>query len=430
MSFEDKPNLYDTMDVRRAPVLLPWWRRRLTWGVAAGALLAIAAVWAWRLSDGSVAEVARSEVWLGTVERGTFVVQVQATGRLVPATSRWIAAPAGGVIDQVLVTPGQRVSVGTPLVKLANPTVLNAAQSAAADLAAAEAGLLAKKQEQENAVLSERSTIEGIKVEVESAAMHLKADGKLAEQGIVPRFQYQDEKLKFGLMQQRLRFEQERLANLESGNRALLRAEDERVRQERALAALKQAEAEQLIVRAPITGQIEQISAEPGQQLAAGANLARISTPDALKAEVKVSQYDAGSVAPGQVVSVDTHDGVVAGRVARVDPTVKDGLVTVDVSLTGKPPASARVDQSVDAAIRITQLHDALYVSRPANVHAASSAEVFVLGPNGDLATRHAVRFGVGSTDRIQVLAGLVPGERVVLSDVSAYSRYRQLRLR
>ena len=421
MNDAPRPDLFETMDVRRAAVARPWWRRRLTWALAGAIALIVLAVWAWQLTTPGVAQVARSEVWLGTVTRGPFVVQVQAAGKLVPAESRWVAAPASGIVEHKYVEPGQTVALGAPLLKLSNPQVANAAQGALAGYASAQANLLAQQQTQDSAVLAQRSSIEAMKVEVETAAMHLKADATLAAQGIVPKYTYEDEKLKFQLEQQQLAFERERLARLQSGNRALLAAEREHVRQLKALADLKQQELAQLTVRAPVAGQVEQLDAETGQEVAQGKNLARVTNPAALMAQVQVSQYDAASVQPGLPVRVDPRQANIPGRVLRVDPKVKDGLVTVDVRLL-RQPADGRVDQSVDAAIRIAELPDALSVPRPANVHANSTAAVFVLAPGASRALRQSVRFGLGSVDRIQVRSGLALGEQLILSDTSAYA--------
>lgn len=428
MNRESRPDLFDTMDVRRAAVHRPWWRRRWTWAVVAAVALVALGVWGWQLSTPGVAQVARSDVWLGTVSRGPFVVQVQASGKLVPAESRWVAAPAAGIVEQKFVEPGQTVARGAPLLKLSNPQVANAAQSALADYAAAQADLLAKQQSQDSAVLAERSSIEGMKVQVETAAMHLKADATLAADGIVPRFKYEDEKLKFQLLQQQLAFENERLASLQSGNASLMAAERERVHQLKALADLRQQELAQLTVRAPVAGQLEQLNAEVGQEVQQGKNLARVTNPDALMAQVQVSQYDAASVRPGMPVVIDPRQQPTEGRVLRVDPKVSDGLVTVDVRLLRQPP-DGRVDQSVDAAIRVARLPEALSVPRPANVHADSSAEVYVLAPGASRALRTKVRFGLGSVDRIQVLSGVAQGARIVLSDTSAYAGDHALEL-
>ena len=260
-----------------------------------------------------------------------------------------------------------------------------------------------------------------MKVNVESTAMHVKADGTLAAQGIVTKFKYANEKLRYQLQLQQLAFERERLRKLESGNAALLAAEREHVRQLKALADLRQQELAQLTVRAPVAGQVEQLNAETGEEVAQGKNLARVTNPDTLMAQVQVSQYDAASVRPDQVVAIDPRSADIPGRVLRIDPKVKDGLVRVDVRLL-RQPSDGRVDQSVDAAIRVASLPVALSVPRPANVHADSTAQVFVLAPGASRALRQSVRFGLGSVDRIQVLSGLAPGEQLILSDTSAYA--------
>ena len=429
MSSERESDPLASKEAPRTVRKRPWWHRHGTWIGIVAVLLLAGAGWAWRVSARNVARVALRSLYIGTVQHGTFPVRVRATGKLVPAQSRWIAAPATGVVEQVWVEPGQQVRRGQPLVTLSNPQLANAAQSAAAALAAARADLIAQQQSEQSAVLNERSTIASMKVNLESSAMHVAADKKLAAEGIVGHFQYADEKLRYGLQQKQLHLEQQRLARLISGNRALLRAERERVEQQAVLTALRESQLGQLTVRAPVSGQIEEINAQMGQQVSVGADLARVSSADALMAQLHVSQYSAGSVKPGLTVHIDTHDGLVAGRVLRVDPTVKDGVVTVDVRLTGTPPAGSRANESIDATIRVAILHHVDYLVRPAGAHSGKKDHVFVLSPRGDLATRHPVRFGVSSIHHIEVVSGLHAGERVVLSDTSAYAGYRVLQL-
>ncbi|HEX5461024.1 MAG TPA: HlyD family efflux transporter periplasmic adaptor subunit [Steroidobacteraceae bacterium] len=429
MSSEHKSDLFAAMDVHRTQPRQRWWKLRTVWAVIAIASLLSLGLWSWSRTASGVAEVARSDLYVGTVQRGSFSVEIPATGKLVPAQSRWIAAPATGLVDQIMVVPGQRVAKGSPVVRLSNPQVANAALSAAADLAAARADLLAKQESQDSAILQERSRIKGMEVDLESAAVHLNADSTLAAQGIVSQYHYQDEKLHYGLKQQQLKFESERLVRLEAGNHALRAAERERVHQQAALSALRNSELQQLTVRSPVSGQVEEINAEAGKQVSLGASLARVTTPDTLIARLQVSQYDAGRVTPGLLVHIDTHNGFVAGRVLREDPAVKDGVVTVDVHLIGTPPEGARVDLSVDGTILINALRNVNYVARPADITDGSITQVFVLEPGGGRAERRTVHFGVSSIDRIQVLSGLQPGDRVVLSDTSAYKADHALNL-
>ncbi len=405
------------------------WRPHAGWIVLLALILLAGAGWAWRVSARSVSGVAIKSLYIGTVQQGTFAVRVKATGKLVPAQSRWIAAPATGVVEQVWVEPGQQVRRGEPLVTLSNPQMANAAQSAAAALAAARADLIAQEQSEQSAVLNERSRIASMKVDLESSAMHVSADRKLAADGIVGHFQYADEKLRYGLQQEQLQLEQQRLARLKSGNRALLRAERERVEQQSVLTALREAELSQLTVRTPVAGQIEEINAQMGQQVTVGADLARISSADSLMAQLHVSQYTAGSVHPSLPVRIDTHDGVVAGRVVRVDPTVKRGVVTVDVRLTGTTPAGSRVNESINATIRVATLHHVDFITKPFGAISGKRMQIFVLTPKGNLAVRKPVRFGITSIHRIQVLSGVHSGQRIVLSDTSTYADDRELAL-
>ena len=406
-----------------------WWRRHTGWIVASVVVLLAGASWAWQVRARNVAQLPLNSLSISTVQHGTFPVRVKATGRLFPAESRWIAAPATGVVEHVWVEPGQRVKRGTPLVTLSNPKLANAAQSAVAALAAARAELIAQQQSEQSAVLNERSTIASMRVHLESSAMHVAADRTLAKEGIVGHYQYADEKLRYGLQQKQLHLEEQRLARLKSGNRALLRAERERVQQQAVLTDLRESELAKLTVRAPVGGQIEEINAQMGQQVSLGADLARVSSPDALLAKLQVSQYSAASVKPGLAVSIDTHDGIVAGRVLRVDPTVKGGVVTVYVLLTGTLPAGSRANESVDATIQVAILHHVNFVDRPVGVASGKVAHVFVVSPKGNRAVRHKVRFGVGSIHRIEVLSGLNAGEHVILSIPSAYSDEQVLEL-
>jgi len=429
MKTAPRPDLFETMDVRRGPVHRPWWKRKLAWRVIGAVLLIALGVWAWRLTTPGVAQAARSSVLLGTVTRGPFVVQVQGSGTLVAADSRWVAAPASGIVAAKFVEPGQAVKAGTPLLRLSNPQVANAAQSALANVTAAKAHLLAQQQSQESQVLGQRAVVEALKVQIETAKIHLHADAQLVTQGIVSKFKYEQEKLTYGLQQQQLAFARQRLAKLRTGNAALLAAERAHVRQLEALAALNQQELARLTVRAPVAGQLEQIDTEIGEEVDQGKNLARVTDPSRLMARVQVSQYDAVQVQPGQQVVLDPRQQAIPGVVLRVDPKVQQGLVTVDVRLL-RPLPMGRVGQSVDAAIRIARVPDTLSVPRPDDVRADSSASVFVLTPGADTAQRRSVKFGLGSVDRIQILAGAAPGDRLILSDTSAWAGDHALELR
>ena len=192
---------------------------------------------------------------------------------------------------------------------------------------------------------------------------------------------------------------------------------------------LRQRQADALDVTAGIDGVLQQVAVQEGAQVAACANLAQVARPDVLIARLKVPEVQAKDVAIGMPVKVDTHNGVVAGKVERIDPAVRDGSVQVDVDLTGKLPAGARPDLSVDGRIRISLLKNVLSVGRPALAKSDSDISLFRLEADGNEASRVPVRIGATSVDRVQILKGLKAGDKVILSDTSQWDNYDRIRI-
>src|SRR6185503_11807284 len=150
---------------------------------------------------------------------------------------------------------------------------------------------------------------------------------------------------------------------------------------------------------------------------------------DRLKAVIRVPETQARDLALGQPASIDTRNGIVAGRVARVDPAAQNGTVTVDVSLEGALPRGARPDLSVDGTIDIDRLADVVQVGRPAQAQAEARSSLFRLEADGEHASRVSVRLGRASVTAVEVLEGLAPGDQVILSDTSAFERTDRIRL-
>jgi HlyD family secretion protein len=200
--------------------------------------------------------------------------------------------------------------------------------------------------------------------------------------------------------------------------------------QARAQYALKQAQTASLHVRAGMTGMLQQVPLQVGQQLAPGANLAKVAKPMPLKAELKVSETQAKDIQIGQSVAVDTRNGIVQGRVIRIDPSVQNGTVTVDASLEGPLPKGVRPDLSVEGIIELDHVDHTLKVGRPVQAQSFASLSLFKLSPDGQEATRVKVKLGRASVSTMEVLEGLRPGDQVILSDTSAWDGVDRIRIR
>jgi multidrug efflux pump subunit AcrA (membrane-fusion protein) len=167
-----------------------------------------------------------------------------------------------------------------------------------------------------------------------------------------------------------------------------------------------------------------------GQRVAPGAILAKVTVPGKLKATLKIPETQAKDVQIGQQASIDTRNGIIPGHVTRVDPAATNGTVDVDVSLDGPLPEGARPDLSVDGTITIEKLQDVVYVGRPVIGQPGSKIGLFKIDPDGKGATRVTVTLGRASVNTIEVVDGLKVGDRVILSDMSAWDAHNRIRLR
>ena len=404
-------------------------RRRLRWAIAAGSLVLVAlAIVILRLGP-ALPTADRSSLWIDAVQRGDMLQEVRATGTLVPRSSRWLAAATSAQVQEILVWPGATVKPGTVLMRLANPEVEDALRNAQAQLAAAEAEVAAKRAELHSQLLDERAALAQAQSDYAQAQVKAQADAKAVQKDLIPRVQYEQGLIALKQLKSRMQIEQERVDSFAGSMKAQMDAAQARAQQQRSNLVLRQRQADALDVTAGIDGVLQEVAVQEGARVAEGANLARVARPDVLIARLQVPEVQAKDVAMGMPVGVDTHNGVVQGRVERIDPAVRNGSVQVDVALDGGLPPGARPDLSVDGRIRIARLDNVLSVGRPALAKADGDLSLFRLDAGGDTATRVPVRVGAASVDRVQVLRGLKAGDRVILSDTSQWDGYDRIRI-
>ena len=405
-------------------------RRRLRMIVAtAGALVAALVVLLLRLGP-ALPQAERSSLWIDTVQRGDMLREVRATGTLVQRTSRWLAAATAAQVEQIRVWPGATVQPDIVLMKLSNPEVQDSLRNAQAQVAAAQAEVAAKRAELQSQLLDQRSAEAQAQADYASAKVKAEADAKAVARHLIPEVRYEQEQIALAQLKNRMQIEQQRVQAFGGSMQAQLDAVKARLLQQQSNLQLRQRQADALDVRAGIAGVLQEVAVQEGAQVAAGANLARVARTDVLIARLQVPEVQAKDVAMGMPVSVDTHNGVIDGKVERIDPAVRDGSVQVDVTLAGTLPPGARPDLSVDGRIRIAELHDVLSVGRPALAKSDSDLSLFRLDADGDTATRVPVRIGAASVDRVQVLRGLKAGDKVILSDTSQWDKYDRIKLK
>ena len=371
----------------------------------------------------------RATALIETVKRGPMLRDVHGTGTLVAEDIRVIAASTAGRVERVLVHPGTPVNPKTILVELSNPELQQSAVDTEYQLRAAEAEQKNLKVRLESDRMTQEAAAATVRAEYQQAKLQLDADEELAKQGVLPALSLSLSRVRTEDLANRYQIEQKRLEVRKRSEEAQLAAQQARNSQLQALLKLKQEQVQNLRVAAGTSGVLQQMTAEEGQQVVPGTNLARVVEPQHLKAELKIAETQVKDIQIGQKSQIDTRNGIIPGHVSRMDPAAQQGTFTVDVALDGELPAGARPDLTVDGTIELERLDDVIYISRPAFGQAQSTIKMFKLDDDGKTATRVQVKLGRSSVSAVEILEGLQPGDRVIISDTSSMDAFDHIRL-
>jgi HlyD family secretion protein len=375
--------------------------------------------------------VEMATLWPDTVKRGPMRVDRHGLGTLVPEEKLIVPATTDGRVERRLLLPGQDAVVkpDTVLIVLTNPELESSMVDAEYQLKTAEATYDDLKVQLESKGLDQKATAATVTSDFKQAKLQADRDTELAKEGLLPDLQAKLSTVKAEELAQRTKLEEQRLAIEDMAVKAQLAAQRAKIDQLRAAYELKKSQVEALKVKAGTNGIMTELLVDQGQRVTAGTALARITQPWKLKAELKIAETQAKDIAIGQDAEIDTRNGVIPGKVSRIDPSVINGTRTVDVRLTGELPPGAVPDLSVDGTIEVKNLRDVVYVGRPVFGQENTTITLFKIDPDNKGALRVPVKLGRTSVNTIEILDGLRVGDKVILSDMSAMDGHDRIRL-
>jgi len=407
--------------------------RRISFGVVGVIAVAAIGIFLMRLKP-AAPSVDFSTLWPDTVRRGEMVCQVRGLGTLVPEDVFWIQAQFDGHVDRIEKLPGSTVRADDVIIVLSNPDMSLAADDLAWQVKAAEATYKDLKVRLQTQQLAQKSTTEQIHSDYQQAALSADRDEQLTKLGLKSELETKLSVAKAAELKNSYDLSKQQLDISNQSIEAQLAAQQVQVEKLRAAWELKKKQVQQLTIRAGVDGVLTQLGAtagpllEVGQRVAPGAILAKVVQPSRLKATLKIPETQAKDVTLGLPASIDTRNGIADGHVSRIDPAVTNGTVDVDVRLDGKLPDGARPDLSVDGTIEYRHLKDVVFMGRPVIGQANQKIGLFKIDPDGKGASRVTVSLGASSVNTIEVLDGLQVGDRVILSDMSAWDAYNRIR--
>ncbi|MGE0887194.1 MAG: HlyD family secretion protein [Blastocatellales bacterium] len=392
-------------------------RRAVYFVLALGAVGAVSVALA-RLKP-AAPTVERSTVIIDTVKQGQMLRNVRGLGTLVPEEIVWIPAVTSGRVEKRLVQPGTTVTPDTIIFELSNQELQQQLQDAELQFKSAEAEYNNRKVELETQLLNQKASAATVESDYQVAKMEADSYEQLVKDGLYSDLQYKQKLTKANELKTRNELEKKRIAMTTEAMKTQLAVSQSTLDQRRALVELRRKQVADLRVRAGMFGVLQQLAVEVGQQVTPGANLARVSNPNKLKAEVRIAETQLKDIRIGLPAEIDTRNGVIPGHVIRVDPAAVNGTVAVDVALDGALPPGARPDMSVDGTIELERLENVLYIQRPAFGQEKSTVKLFKLEPDNQHAESTTVELGRSSVTTIEIVRGLKVGDKVIVSDTS-----------
>ena len=426
MRLAERPN---TMDVVRER------KRGMPRGVyAAAGVLAVIALAVWALSalthQQSGAIVDKSTLVTDVATRGTLLRSVSAQGAFAPERVRVASATQAGVVNQIFVKAGSVVVPGTIIAQMQNPALDAQAANALSQLHVAQANLADARRQAQASVVSQQSSLSDAQAQSQADALQAQSYAQLHKSGLLAALQYQQAQIQAKKSSDDLASRRVQVSVAQADAQAKIAAAQAQVDEASAQLDAANAQVDALTVRAATAGIVQSVDVDPGTSVGANTEIARIADTRDLKAVLQVAESDVHAVSTGMPVKIDTGNGTILGRVARIAPAAQNGTVGVDVTFARPLPQGARPDANVDGTIILSKISDALSIARPAGASDNTAIDLFKVVDGGTRAVRVSVRLGAGSNDRIQVLSGLSPGDTVIVSDMSAYPNQPVLRLR
>jgi HlyD family secretion protein len=417
------------MDIKRDPKILRKKRiRQIILLSLAGVAVVVISVAVSRLKP-AAPSVPGTNVWPGTVVRGSMTREVHGAGTLVPEDIRWIVPTTSGRVEKLVLKAGAEVKPGTVIMVLSNPDLQQQYNTAELALKTSEANLANQVVTLKNQRATMLTNIANAQLGYDSALSELEANKKLATDGIVGSITIQRLQSTMNQAKNTLDLTKANLASADENQESQLAPGRADVNAKKSLLAMYASQLEDLRVKSSVTGVLQVVNAEEGAQVGPSTNLARVADPRNLKAQVRISETQTKDLLIGQHATIDTRSGIVKGHVSRIDPAAVGGTVGVDVILDEPLPTGARQDMSVDGTIELQRLENVLYVQHPAFGQENSTVTLFKISADGTEASRVQVKFGRASVNFIEIVEGLQVGDKVILSDMSAWDSYDRIRL-
>lgn len=364
----------------------------------------------------SVLRVDGSTILTGTARQGEFNDYIRVSGQVQPMTTVQLSPTEGGNVKRIVVEEGSHVNEGDVIVVLGNENLDMQILNSEAELAEKENILRNTMISMEQQKLSVRQEKLSLQIEVRRARRAYEQNKALYEEKLIAKEEYLKASEDYELAKDKLELVTDRERQDSLYRSVQIAQMHESLENMRLNMNMIRRRKENLSVKAPISGELGLLDVELGQSVAAGAKIGQINNLDSYKIEAQIDEHYIDRVAPGLEATFERQNEKYSSVIRKVYPEVRDGKFKADFRFEGQQPENIRTGQTYYLNLQLGQSAEAILIPRGSFYQNTGGKWVYVLNADGTKATKRSVRIGRQNPQYYEVLEGLAPGDKVIIS--------------
>lgn len=369
----------------------------------------------------SVLRVDGSTILTGTARQGEFNDYIRVSGQVQPMTTVQLSPTEGGNVKRIVVEEGSHVNEGDVIVVLGNENLDMQILNSEAELAEKENILRNTMISMEQQKLSVRQEKLSLQIEVRRARRAYEQNKALYEEKLIAKEEYLKASEDYELAKDKLELVTDRERQDSLYRSVQIAQMHESLENMRLNMNMIRRRKENLSVKAPISGELGLLDVELGQSVAAGAKIGQINNLDSYKIEAQIDEHYIDRVAPGLEATFERQNEKYSSVIRKVYPEVRDGKFKADFRFEGQQPENIRTGQTYYLNLQLGQSAEAILIPRGSFYQNTGGKWVYVLNADGTKATKRSVRIGRQNPQYYEVLEGLAPGDKVIISSYDAF---------
>ena len=391
---------------------LPWWL---------GALLLVFVIYLIARPNNKTLRVDKDTVTISSAVKGEFNDYIRISGRVQPMTTIQLSPQEGGIVEKILIEEGSPVKAGDAILILNNDNLDLQILNSEAELAEKENILRNTQIQMEQQKLDVRQNVLEYGTNVERLRRAYEQQKALYEDKLIAKEEYlkAEEDYQLALQKYNLMTERSRQDSLYRGTQ-IDRMEESLENMQLNMSMIRRRKSN-LIVKAPIDGELGLLDVVLGQSIAAGTKIGQINSVGLYKVEAQIDEHYIDRVVAGLEATFERQGETYSTVIRKVYPEVRDGKFKADFKFDGEQPDNIRSGQTYYLNLQLGQPEEAVIIPRGTFYQKTGGKWIYVVNKEGNKAVKREIRIGRQNPQYYEVLEGLEPGERVITSGYDTY---------